>query len=195
MRLGVVILCLSLTAFSRGQNQSPGEGRLEAGRYVNRYFNLSYTWPKTLHAVNPASLAIASKGSEGEYLLFVARKGNEPSGVVLIAERIEDKAGVLPRKASVIRDGPDFLNKVVAGWDAANPGKVEGRRHFAGTGGLTFDELDYRQAGELNSAIVAQIGQYLLAFRCNAKTEADLEEMKQSVFASQHALGKSGSDR
>ena len=163
--------------------------------YVNSYLKFSYTWPKNLRPVNPASLALSSRGSQSEYLLFVAQRNNEPSGLVLIAERLDSQEGPLPRKASVIRDGPDFLDKIVAGWDTANPGKIQARNHFAGPNGLAFDELDYRQAGEYNSAIVTQIGQYLLAFRCNANTEADLLDMKRSVLASHHEVSKSGTAR
>ena len=195
MRLRASIVLLCVTCFASGQSKSPGEGRLSEGAYVNPYFQFSYIWPKTLQPVNLSSLAIANKGAEGEYFLFAARKGTEPFGVVLIAERLEDRTGAYPRKRSVIRDGPHFLDKIIAGWDTVNPGKVESRSHFEGTKGLAFDELDYRQAGEYNAAIVARVGQYLLAFRCNAKTEAQLQEMRASVLAAQHDVVQSGATR
>jgi hypothetical protein len=53
-----------------------------------------------------------------------------------------------------------------------------------GTHGLTFDELDYMQDAEWNSAITTQIDGYLIAFRCNADSASELAKMKTSVLAS-----------
>jgi len=35
--------------------------------------------------------------------------------------------------------------------------------------------------GEFDSAVVTRVGDYLLASRCNAKTEADLKAMTESI--------------
>jgi len=50
---------------------------------------------------------------------------------------------------------------------------------------LQFDELDYLIYGENSSGVSVQIGQYLVVFKCNAKTAADLAEMTKSAAALQ----------
>jgi hypothetical protein len=60
---------------------------------------------------------------------------------------------------------------------------IESRKHFANADGVPFDELIYTTNGEYTSAISAQIGSFLIVFRCNAKSEADLAEMNRSVVA------------
>ncbi len=180
MRSRALALLLAMLFADRLIAQSPGDGHVAGGAYVNAYFRFSYVWPKILQPVDPSSLNLPHTASQKEFLLFSAKQGNMPYGVILIAERLH----VPGPHTSGIRDGNDFLDRVMRSWDASSPGKVLDRKHLLGGNGLTFDELDYLQNDEYNSALVTQIGEFLLAFRCNSKTEAGLREMGESVLAS-----------
>jgi hypothetical protein len=57
------------------------------------------------------------------------------------------------------------------------------RKSFKNSEGTLFDELDYLENGAPSSAIVTQIGQFLILFKCNAKPPADLAAMNQSIAA------------
>jgi hypothetical protein len=111
-------------------------------------------------------------------MLFSARQGDQPYGVIVLAERLN---AVTPHSRG-IRDGVDFLDRV-ARFKPEQHAVIESRKHFTTAEGLTFDQLIYTTNGEYTSAIAAQIGNFLIVFRCNAKSAADLAEMNKSVVA------------
>lgn len=59
----------------------------------------------------------------------------------------------------------------------------QSRKHFTNADGLVFDELDYVEDGIPSPAIVLQIKDFLIAFKCNAKSTTELNEMNKSVAA------------
>jgi hypothetical protein len=109
-------------------------------------------------------------------MLFSARQGNEPFGVIVLAERLNVKTP----HSNGIKDGADFIDRV----ERFNPEQhavVQSRKHFVSMDGLPIDQLIYTTNGEHTSAIAVQIKDFLIAFRCNAKSENDLAKMNRSV--------------
>jgi len=60
---------------------------------------------------------------------------------------------------------------------------IEERKHFKSADGITIDQLIYTEKGGYSSATALQIGDFLIVFKCNAKTSSDLAEMDRSVVA------------
>ncbi|MGB7546361.1 MAG: hypothetical protein WBM14_01305 [Terracidiphilus sp.] len=147
---------------------------------MNSYFRLSYTWPETLKPYDTKSLNLPhSSPNASEFLLFSVRQGDEPFGVIVFAEKLN----VPTRHTSGIRDGTDFLDRAIQTFDPKGNPKIISRRHFKNADGLAFEELDYVIDGEYASGITTQIGQFLIVFKCNARTAADLARMTESVIA------------
>jgi hypothetical protein len=165
--------------------QSPADGHLEGNTYVNTYFHFSYSWSENVKPRDPRTLNVSGTPSKEEFLMFSAQEGDKPFGIVMLAEKL----GPTQKDPRGIRDGSDFLNRVIGGWTPATPRKVLNRSRTTGTHGLTFDELDYMQGGEWNSAITTQIDGYLIAFRCSADNASELAKMKTSVLASRLTAG------
>lgn len=164
-----------------GRAQSPADGRVQGQAYVSSYFHYSYAWPSFLQPVPTTTLHLhAAPSSRHEFLLFAARQGNEQFGVVLIAEKLHFPTRTRP---GGFNDGQDFLDWVTQ-WPDPTAEKILSRNRTHTPNGLTFDELDYLDHNQYTSAIATQVGQYLLVFRCNAKSKPDLEEMTKSILAS-----------
>jgi len=179
MRSPVFVFVLSLFLVSRVGAQSPNDGHIEGGAYVNSYFHVSYTWPKILQPYDPAALRLAPKSPyDNEFLLFSARQGDDPYGVVILAERLN-----FPTPHSKgIKDAADMMDRITR-FRPDEHAVILSRKHFTSANGLVFDEVDYTQNGGYSSGIVTPVGQYLIVFKCNAKSAADLAEMTTSAAA------------
>lgn len=174
------VLVLLFAPSIRGQ--SPTDGRVDGSAYVNSYFHFSYSWPKFLQPYDTHTLALPQRSPyASEFLLFAAREGGEPFGIIVMAEKLN----VPTAHSSGIRDGADFLDRAIKTFDAQGKPKILSRKHWRDAGGLQFDELDYMIYGEYSSGIAAQIGQFLIVFKCNAKSASDLAEMTDSAVALQ----------
>ena len=157
--------------------QSPFDGHTEANIYVNSYFHITYSWPKMLQPLDTRALQLAQPSSNpNEFLLFAAREGGKPYGVVIVAEKLNAPTP----DTNGIKDGPDFLDKV-ARFRPEQQVVMQPRKHFTNADGLIFDELDYTERGVPSSAVATQIGKFLIIFKCNAKSTADLAEMNKSA--------------
>jgi hypothetical protein len=165
--------------------QSPADGHLEGNTYVNTYFHFSYSWSENVKPRDPRTLNVDATPSKEEFLMFSAQEGDKPFGIVMLAQKL----GPTQKNPRGIRDGNDFLNRVIGSWPPATPGKLLNRSRVIGTHGLTFDELDYIQGTDWTSAITTQIDGYLIAFRCNADNAAELAKMKASVLALRLTVG------
>ena len=108
--------------------------------------------------------------TQDEFLLFSARQGNDPDGIVVVAERIRNQ----------FKSSSDFLNWV-AHFTPEQHVVMQPRKHFANADGFTIDELDYTENGVPSSAAVIQVGDFLIAFKCNAKSASDLDAMNRSI--------------
>ena len=180
MRSRLLILVLLLAAVSRGVAQSPADGKVTDNSYVNPYFQFSYIWPKFLKPYDTKALNLPqSSPYANEFLLFSARQGDEPFGVVIFAEKLN----VRTAHNAGIRDGTDFLDRATRALSPSGHPKILSRTHFKNADELTFEELDYIIDGEYTSGIVIQVGQFLIVFKCNAKSAVDLAEMTKSAVA------------
>ena len=171
-------LVLFALAAASGIAQSPNEGKITATSYENSYFKFSYTWPSILRPYPMDSLALPHGSYANEYALFSARQGNEPYGVVVIAERLH----VVTLHSSGLRDGADFLDRV-AKFRPEQHAVILSRKHLKNASGIDVDVLDYTENGAPSSAITAQIGQFLIVFKCVARAASELEEMDRSAIA------------
>ena len=170
MRSTLVAAVLLVVALLPGSGQPPADGHVQGNAYVNPYFHYSYAWPPFLHPVPTSTLNLSHQASPNEVLLFTARQGNDPDGIILVAEKLN----VPTQHTSGIKDGPDFLNRVLQVPDPTQI-RVLARTRTNTKDGFVFEQLDYLNYNQYISTIAMQIGQYLLAFRCNAKSQSDLE--------------------
>ena len=171
---------LPLFFFAAIQAQAPSYGHIEAGTYKNSYFRFSYEWPKFLQPFNVASLVLPPKSpSNNEFLLFSARQGGEPYGIVVVAE----KMNVPTAHTKGIQSEQQFMDWLIRGFQPEQQVTQQVRKSFKNADGTLFDELDYLENGAPSSVIVTQIGQFLVVFKCNAKSPADLAAMNQSIAA------------
>lgn len=178
MRLICCLISLLTMLVSQAAAPSPTDGRAEGRTYVNEYFHISYSLPKFLNAIDTKSLALSQLPPNGyEFLLFAARQGDEPFGVLVLGEKLH----VPTAHTSGFRDGADFLDRAVRSFDPAGHPKILMRRHFINSDGIPIDELDYLIYGEQTSGIAAQLGDFLIVFKCNAKSAADLAQMTKSA--------------
>jgi hypothetical protein len=176
MRSRVFVFVLFTFLISRCEAQSPSDGHTEGGAYLNSYFHISHTWPKFLQPSDTASLNLRKSPYENEFLLFSARQGEDPYGVVITSERLN-----FPTPHSKgIRDAADMVNMITR-FRPDEHAVVLSKKHFVSASGLAFDEVDYTQSGGYSSGLVTPVGQYLIVFKCNAKSAADLAEMTKSA--------------
>jgi hypothetical protein len=174
----LALLLLFATTFC-GLAQSPSEGKVVGNAYVDSYFKFSYVWPamlKPYETNSPNAPAISPDANE--FILFSARQGDEPFGIVVTAERLKT---VTPHSKGA-RDGADFLVRMEK-FRPEQHAVIQARNHFKNAAGLTIDQLIYTENGEFSSATAVQIGGFLIVFKCNAKSQADLGEMNRSVVA------------
>lgn len=160
--------------------QSPTDGYIEGNSYFNTYFHISYSWPDFLHAIDTKSLALSQVSPNGyEYLLFAAKRGNDPSGAIVLAEKLN----VPTAHSNGFKGGADFLDRAFRSFDHAGKPQILARKHFTNPEGIMFDQIDYLMFGEYTSGIAAQIGDFLIVFKFNARSASDLEQMTQSAIA------------
>ncbi len=153
-------------------SQIPTDGQVGKTSYENTYFKFSYSWPAFLQPYGVNALQLPKSTHAYEFLLFSARQGNDPDGIVIIAERM--KAQTQLKSSSAFMD-----------WIARfGPGQhvtMQPRKHFINADGFVIDELDYTEDGVPSSALVIQIREFLIAFKCNAKSASDLDAMNRSI--------------
>jgi hypothetical protein len=177
MRSIRLVLALSILCAANGVAQSPEDGKVTGDAYTNTYFKFTYSLPKILHPSDPAALRLPQRSEyQNEFLLFAARQGDAPFGVVVIAERMSPT----PHSRG-FRDGPDFLDRVANSFKPEEHPRFQPRKHFTNAYGITFDQADYTDDSGMNSAMVTQMNGFIILFKSNAKTAADLEEMTKSI--------------
>lgn len=171
--LGVLFLGYSILAHT----QTPADGQVHGPSYENTYFNFTFTWPKFLQPYDVNSLQFPRRSpSNNEFLLFSARQGAERDGIVVLAMRMN----VPTQHSSGFKSSSDLMNWI-AHFSPEQHVTAQSRKHFTNADGLAFDELDYVDDGVPSSAIVFQIKDFLIAFKCNAKTVTELDQMNKSI--------------
>jgi hypothetical protein len=175
--LGFVLVVAAL-GWNAAAGQTAADGSLQGNAYSNRYFKISLTLPHNLHAVDVSALNVHGPARDHESLMLAARDGDDSSGMILLAEKLN--AGSSPTA-----DGQDFLRKVRKSWDDGEV--LDGQQVRAQKDGLTFEELDYEiPKVEFDSAIVTRVGDYLLVFKCSAKSKEKLKGIVDAVIAMHH---------
>lgn len=168
-----VLLAASLTG--AGNAQLPTDGHVSGSSYVNAYFHFAYTWPAML---KPANLPAASDPQGYEFLLFLAREGSQPYGVAVVAEKLS----VAGPHSAAMKSSADLIDRLAnslrAGPVLSNIAKSEKKN----TRGMVFDELTYLQSGKPSAVLATKMGQYLIVFKCNAQSQADMRAMENSAM-------------
>jgi hypothetical protein len=159
------------------QAQSPSDGTVRNNVYRNTFFKIEFALPSGLQAVDFSKLKLPPSNGR-EFGLMSAKEGNDPYGMILIAETLGTGKGYF-------RDEEDFLGRVRVsqGLDASQktvalPSRV----------GPTFKELYFTSGDELNAAVILLLDGHLLVWRCNARTQAELNVMLGAI----HSLHKIG---
>jgi hypothetical protein len=163
--------------------QSPTDGRIAGNSYVNSYFHLAYTWPIMLKPLDlPPASANANNSSAYAFPLFTARQSDQPYGVVVVAEKLN----VAGPHSTGIKTSADFIDRIQ---HALRPGPILSnivRSQKKNTRGMVFDVLNYQLSGKPSSVLATQAGQYLIVFKCNAQSAADMVQMEDSALALQN---------
>ncbi len=179
LRLRISFLMMATLIACAVHAESPADGHIAGSAYVNPYFHLSYTWPAMLKPVKvPAAVADANNPKAYEFVLFTARQGDKPYGVVMVAEKL-NVAG--PHSAGV-KSSADMIDRLT---HSLRPGPILSnfaRSQKKSAGGRPFDELSYLMNGKPSSVIATQVGQYLIVFKCNAQSAAEMAQMEKSAL-------------
>jgi hypothetical protein len=156
--------------------QTPTEGHTTKVSYVNTYFNFAYTWPAML---KPSSLpSPGANGTAYEFPLFIAREVGQPYGVVIVAQKL----GVAGPHSTPLTKSGDLIDRIA---HSLRPGPILSnitRSEKKNQRGMVFDELRYLQSGKPSSVIATQVGEYLIVFKCNARSGAEIRAMEDSVW-------------
>ncbi len=158
---------------------SPTDGHIAGKSYVNTYFHFSYSWPA---ALNPTKLPAQPAGDNSAkayvYPLFSAHQGTQPFGVVVVAEKLN----VAGPHSTGLKSSSDYVNRIAR---SLRPGPVLSniQQSKKNARGMVFDELSYRMNGKPAAVIATQVGEFLIVFKCNAQSEADIAEMERSALA------------
>jgi len=155
--------------------QSPADGTVRDHVYRNTYFKIEFAIPAALQAVDFSSLKLPPSNGR-EFGLMSAKKGNDPYGMVLIAETLGVGQGLY-------RDEEDFLHRVRVGMRLSDTQKT---LSIPSRVGAPFQELHFVTSGELGAAVVLRLNGHLLVWRCNAKSQTDMDAMLAAI----HALHK-----
>ena len=159
--------------------QSPVDGHIQGHSYVNTYLHFTYAWPSILQPRDPGSLNLGPHSNPNEWLLFSAQQGNEPYGVLMLVEKLNAHWHNFPG----FRDGPDFIRRIPVGATPEEHFKILDSKHSKTAAGFAVDEMDYSANGGYHSGIAIQTGGYIIVFKCDAKSVADLATMTNSALA------------
>ena len=171
--LGALFLGYSILAHA----QTPADGRVQGPSYENSYFKFTYTWPRFLQPYDVNSLQFPKRSpSNNEFLLFSARQRTERDGIVVLAMRMN----VPTQHSSGFKSSSDLMDWI-AHFRPEQHVTAQSRKHFTNADGLIFDELDYVEDGVPSSAIIFQNRDFLIAFKCNAKSTTELDQMNKSI--------------
>jgi hypothetical protein len=178
MRHKLLLACLLLFGLCNfAQSQLPTDARVQKTAYENTYFKFSYSWPSFLQGYDVKALQLPkSAPSNNEFLLFSARQGDEPYGIVVVAERMN----VPTQHSGGLKSSSDLMDRI-ARFRPEQHVVMQPRKHFTNADGFVIDELDYVEDGAESSAIVIQVRDFLIAFKCNAKSARDLDAMNRSI--------------
>jgi hypothetical protein len=173
--LYALLLLFGLSHFA--QSQSPTDGQVRNTTYENTYFKFSYSWPSFLQPSDVNALQLPKKApSDNEFLLFSAREGEVPYGIVAVAERMN----VPTQHGGGLKSSSDLMDRI-ARFRPEQHVVMQPLKHFTNPDGIVIDELDYVEDGAPSSAVVIQFGDFLIAFKCNAKSAADIDTMNHSI--------------
>lgn len=160
--------------------QPPAQGHIAGHTYVNPALHVSYTWPAILKPVSlPAAQAQQNDPHAYQFVLFSARQGDQPYGLVMLAEKLN----VAGPHSSGIKSSSEMIGRLA---NSLRPGPVLtniAKSQHKSAAGRQFDELTYLISGKPSAVLATQVGQYLIVFKCNAKSAQEMALMEKSALA------------
>ncbi len=175
----LLLVCLTAMAATA---QSPRDGRIVGNAYTNSYFGLTYTWPAILKP-QPLPAPDPREADSYEFALFSARQGSQPYGVVIVAQKLN----VAGPHSAALKGSADLIDRMAR---SLRPGPILSEIHRSqkkNARGVVFDELTYQQSGKPSAVLAVQSRQYLLVFKCNGQSTAEVSAMENSVLAARMA--------
>lgn len=187
--LGAVVLCSLLAGCRAPQKSAPATDDVADATgsvpYVDERFHFVFTPPAPLRStlVSDPSLS-ADHPDPNEIALFSAREPGTASGLRVFADRLDVATAADPLGAN---DGSSFLGHAAASL-AKQPGYAVLRQTHANTpSGWMLDELDYKIANRFAAILTLPVhtpeGRFLIVFRSDAGSRAELDRMTAAVRA------------
>ncbi len=179
-RLNLAPIVLTVLFAAAAFAQSPANGKINGRTYVNPTLHISYTWPAMLDAKPmPAPDSAAASVHAYSYPLFIAGQGNQPFGVVAVAEKLN----VAGPHSTGITSAAGYMDRLT---QSLHPGPMLSdfkRSKATGTAGVSFEKLTFLMQGKPSAVYAMQAGPYVVVFKCNAQSAADMALMEKSVLA------------
>lgn len=171
---------LALLLVSAVSAQSPAKGKITGRTYVNPSLHISYTWPAMLQAKPlPPADAAGSSAQAHSFPLFIAGQGDQPYGIVGVAE----KTNVAGPHSAGIKSAAEYIDRLTHSLHTGTLLTNFNRTRVNGASGMTFEKLSYLMRGKPSAVYATQVGQFVVVFKCNAQSAADMTQMEKSVLA------------
>lgn len=179
-KIGPLAVITALLFASGANALSPTDGHIAGKSYINTYFQISYTWPTILKPMNLPSQAAADNGSKiYAFPLFSAREGDQPYGVVVTAEKLN----VAAPHSTAVKNSVEFIDRIAHSLRAGPILSNINQSKKTNARGISFAELSYLQGGKPAFVMATQVGEYVIVFKCNAQSAAEIAQMENSVLA------------
>lgn len=177
LKFASTLLAVLLAAVASAQ--SPASGKITGRTYVNSSLHISYTWPAMLQSKPlPAPDTASASVNAYSYPLFIAGQGDQPYGIVGVAQKLN----VAGPHSTGIKSSAEYIDRLT---QSLHPGPMLSgfnRTKIKSAAGVTFDKLSYLMKGKPSAVYATQIGLYVLVFKCNAQSAADMAQMEKSVL-------------
>lgn len=178
LKLAPVVLAVLFAAAAFAQ--SPANGKISGRTYMNSFLHISYTWPATLEAKPmPKPDEAAASVNAYSFPLLIAGQGSQPYGVVATAVKLN----VAGPHSTGIKSAAGYIDRLT---QSLHPGPMLSdfqRTKITGSDEFVFEKLSYRMQGKPAAVYATQLGQFVLVFKCNAQSAADMAVMEKSVLA------------
>lgn len=178
LKLASALLAVLVAAVASAQ--SPAAGKIVGRTYSNPTLHIAYTWPAMLQ---PKPLPTPDKADSSaqaySFPLFIAAQGNQPYGIVLVAE----KTNVASAHSSSIKTAAEYIDRLTHSLHTGPLLSNFNRTQIRSASGIAFEKLSYLMKGNPSAVYATQVGQFVLVFKCNAQSAADMAQMEKSVLA------------
>jgi hypothetical protein len=157
----------------------PEDGTVANGRYINKYFDLSYALPQGL----TAGLAGPEPSERGYYALTSLVTAGEPGGTILIAA--QDMFFAPKPHSDVAAEASDFRN-AMAHIDGMTIDREPSEMKIAGH---LMQRIDFSGVGLYRATFVTEIRCHFVSFNLTARSPELLADLAKSLSDLSSAAG------